>query len=146
MRILCIDVGTGTQDILLFDAETEVENSIQLVMPSPTQIVSRRVTQATAPRHTLLLSGVTMGGGPGAWAVEAHIKEGLQVFATPNAARPFDDDLERVDAMGVRVVDATELEGLWERLGSSQATLIRMRDLYLDAVDAALGAFYEPPE
>src|SRR5690242_2625109 len=100
MRILCIDVGTGTQDILLFDSSTEIENCVQMVMPSPTQIIARQVRVATEARHTLLLAGVTMGGGPGAWAVEDHIKAGLPVFATPDAARTFDDDLERVAAMG----------------------------------------------
>ena len=60
MRILCIDVGTGTQDILLYDSSQEMENCVQLIMPSPTQIVSRRVKAATAAGHTLLLTGVTL--------------------------------------------------------------------------------------
>src|SRR5438552_13621410 len=106
MRILCIDVGTGTQDILLFDSSQEIENNIQLVMPSPTQIVSRRVRAATTAWHTLLLAGVTMGGGPGAWAVEDHIKAGLPVYATPDAGRTFDDDLDRVAELGVVLVAA----------------------------------------
>src|SRR5512133_480264 len=98
MRILCIDVGTGTQDILLFDSSVEIENCVQLVMPSPTQIIARQVRDAAPANHTLLLAGVTLGGGPGAWAVEEHIKAGLPVYATPDAARTFDDDLERVAA------------------------------------------------
>src|SRR6476620_687509 len=121
MRILAIDVGTGTQDILLYDSTQEMENCVQLVMPSPTQIVARRVEAATLADHTLLLTGVTMGGGPGAWAVEAHIKAGLPVYATPDAARTFDDDLERVADMGVRVVEQTELDALWARLGPERA-------------------------
>ena len=85
MRILCIDIGTGTQDILLYDPSKEIENCVQMVMPSPTEIVARRVSDDTSARHTLLLTGVTMGGGPGAWAVEAHIKEGFDVYAAPDA-------------------------------------------------------------
>src|SRR5437868_465088 len=144
MRMLCIDVGTGTQDILLFDTEQEIENNIQMVMPSPTQIVSRRVMAATRAGHTLLLTGVTMGGGPGAWAVEAHIKAGLTVYATPDAARTFDDDLARVAEMGVRVVELGELGALWEQLGPDRATRIEMRDVDLAAIDSALAAFDEP--
>src|SRR3954468_20979828 len=116
MRILANDVGTGTQDILLFDSSQEIENNIQLVIPSPTQIVSRRVRAATAARHALLLAGVTMGGGPGAWAVENHIRAGLPVYATPDAGRTFDDDLERVAEMGVRIVAPEEVEALHARL------------------------------
>src|SRR5437764_12954351 len=146
MRILCIDVGTGTQDILLFDSSQEIENSIQLVMPSPTQIIARQVRAATEARHTLLLAGVTMGGGPGAWAVEDHIKAGLAVYATPDAARTFDDDLERVAAMGVQVIDAARLADLWGKLGPDKATLLQMQDLNLSAIEATLLAFNEPAE
>src|SRR5918912_2086504 len=146
MKLLCIDVGTGTQDILLFDSSTEIENCIQLVMPSPTQIVARRVRAATAARHTLLLAGVTMGGGPGAWAVEDHIKAGLPVYATPDAGRTFDDDLDRVTDMGVRIVSEDELDATWARLSPLEATLIEMRDVDLPAIDTALEAFDEPAE
>ena len=35
MRILAIDVGTGTQDIMIYDTEKELENAMKLVLPSP---------------------------------------------------------------------------------------------------------------
>ncbi len=146
MRILCIDVGTGTQDILLFDSSIEIENCVQMVMPSPTQIVARQVRVATVARHTLLLAGVTMGGGPGSWAVEDHIKAGLSVYATPDAARTFDDDLERVAAMGVQVIDAARLTDLWGQLGPDKATILQMQDLNLPAIEATLLAFNEPAQ
>ena len=60
MKILCIDVGTGTQDILLFDSSTEVENCLKLVMPSPTQLVASRIRAATAARQPILLTGTIM--------------------------------------------------------------------------------------
>src|SRR4029453_9051290 len=99
MRILCIDVGTGTQDILLFDSSTEIENCVQMIMPSPPQIIARRAREATAKQHTILLNGVTMGGGPGAWAIEDHLRANFPVYAVPDAARTFDDDLTRVEAL-----------------------------------------------
>ena len=40
VRILAVDVGTGTQDILLWDSSQEVENALQLVMPSPTVLAA----------------------------------------------------------------------------------------------------------
>src|SRR5437667_11329708 len=100
-------------------------------MPSPTQIVARRVRAATAAGHALLLTGVTMGGGPGAWAVEDHIKAGLPVYATPDAGRTFDDDLERVAEMGVRIVSDDELDAMWAGISHLQATLIAMRGVDL---------------
>jgi uncharacterized protein (DUF1786 family) len=87
-----------------------------------------------------------MGGGPGAWAVEDHIKAGFLVYATPEAGRTFDDDLERVAEMGVRIVAVEELEALHARLGAAEATLIEMRDIDLPAIDDALRLFDEPAE
>lgn len=132
-RILAIDVGTGTQDILIFEADTVIENAVQLVMPSPTVLLAEQIKQATADRADLLLTGVTMGGGPDHWAVEAHLREGLRVYATPEAARTFDDDLERVETMGVHVVDgAARADG---------ARRLEMRDFYAGELMDALRAF-----
>jgi len=33
MRILAVDIGTGTQDILLFDSSKRVENCVKMIMP-----------------------------------------------------------------------------------------------------------------
>lgn len=132
-RILAVDVGTGTQDILVFEAGTVIENAVQLIMPSPTALLAERVKQATADRIDLFLDGVTMGGGPDHWAVEAHLRQGLRVYATADAARTFDDDLSRVEAMGVRVVDRAE--------SANGARRLEMRDFYAAELMDALRAF-----
>jgi uncharacterized protein (DUF1786 family) len=87
-----------------------------------------------------------MGGGPGAWAVEEHIKAGLLVYATPDAARTFDDDLDRVAEMGVQVVDAARLLDLWGEMGTDRATLLHLQDVNLPAINASLLAFNEPAD
>src|SRR2546421_1904199 len=104
MQILTVDVGTGTQDILLFDSDRELENCFKLVLPSPTVVIADRVRAATAMGRRLVLEGVTMGGGPSHWATMDHVRAGLEVFATPEAARTFDDDLNAVAEMGIQVV------------------------------------------
>ncbi|MEO6796371.1 MAG: DUF1786 domain-containing protein [Candidatus Dormibacter sp.] len=136
-RIAAIDVGTGTQDILIFEAGTVIENAVQLVMPSPTVLLANRVKQATADAVDLFLSGVTMGGGPGAWAIEAHLKAGHRVLATPDAARTFDDDLTRVEAMGIQVVEGRAPAG---------ARQIELRDFYFPELMDALRTFGVPTE
>ncbi|HET9849984.1 MAG TPA: DUF1786 domain-containing protein, partial [Candidatus Dormibacteraeota bacterium] len=125
--------GTGTQDILVFEAGTLIENAVQLVMPSPTVLLAERVKQATADRADLVLTGVTMGGGPDHWAIESHLREGLRVYATPQAAQTFDDDLARVEAMGIRIVDRPE--------SADGARRLEMRDLYWSELIEALRAF-----
>ena len=47
MKILAIDVGTGTQDILIYDDEKELENSIKLVLPSPHLYISQQIKELT---------------------------------------------------------------------------------------------------
>ena len=136
MRALAIDIGTGTQDILLWDSATPVANAIQLVMPSPTARVAQAVRAATLRGRGLALSGVLMGGGPCHWAVNDHLAAGLPVWATEAAARTFDDDLDRVrDEMGVQLVSEDEITSL------RGVEHIVMRDLDLDAVHAACRAF-----
>jgi uncharacterized protein (DUF1786 family) len=132
-RILAIDVGTGTQDILILEAGGVIENAVQLIMPSPTALLAERVKRATQDRVDLLLTGVTMGGGPDHWAVEAHLRAGLKVYATPDAARTFDDDLERVASMGIRVVDSPA--------AANGARRLELRDFYLAELMEALRAF-----
>ena len=144
MRILAVDIGTGTQDILLFDSEREPENCLQLVMPSPTVLVAERIRRATAEGRAVLLSGLTMGGGPSAWAAEAHRKAGHPIYATPEAAKTFNDDLEAVQRdLGIVIVDESEAARLAER---EDITAVEMRDFSFDAIAAALRAFDVPLE
>jgi uncharacterized protein (DUF1786 family) len=112
MKILAVDIGTGTQDIYLFNSELDMENNFKLVVPSPTMIIHQQIKRATAQGEPILLTGVTMGGGPCTWATEAHLRKGLAVYATPEAARTFNDDLIVVKEMGIRVVSENEAKRL----------------------------------
>lgn len=49
-----------------------------------------------------------MGGGPSQWAAEQHVRAGLDIYATPGAARSFNDDLAAVEAMGIQVMAEDE--------------------------------------
>lgn len=138
MRILAISTGTGTQDILLLDTAAPVEHSVKMVMPSATEIAARRIRRATLERRPVLLTGVTMGGGPCHWALEAHVHENIKAYATERAALTFDDDLAVVRAMGVTVVSDDEAAGL------RGVERIEMRDLDLVAVRSALTSFEVP--
>jgi len=113
MQILTVDVGTGTQDIFLYDSALDLENGYKLVMPSPTMLVHRRLKVATERRERVLLTGYLMGGGPSQWAARDHVRAGGTLFATPAAARTFNDDLEYVEKeMGVQVVSEDEAQTL----------------------------------
>jgi len=130
-------MGTGTQDILLFDATKPIENSPKMVLPSATEIAARRIRRATKDGRAVILTGVVAGGGPNSWALEDHIRAGNKAFATPQAAQTFNDDLDEVRASGVEVVSEDEARRI-------DGERIVLQDLDLDAIRTALAAFEEP--
>lgn len=134
MRILAVDMGTGTQDILLFDSAQPVENALQMIMPSATEIAARRIRAATESRRPVVLTGVTAGGGPCHWALERHLQSGLAAFATSEAAATFDDDPDRVREMGVTLISEDEA-------AATNGERVTLRDLNLDAIRSAFAAF-----
>ncbi len=103
-RTICaIDIGTGTQDVLIYTLGTDVENSVQLVLPSPTRVLAGLVRQATRDGVPVDLQGTLMGGGPLVRALGAHLDRGLQVTATPEAALTIHDNPDRVRQMGIEI-------------------------------------------
>ena len=151
MQILAVDIGTGTQDVLLFDTEKEPENALKMVMPSPTVLLAQAIRTATQAGDDLLLTGVTMGGGPCAWAARDHLEAGYRVLATVDAARTFNDDLDEVAAMGIEVVNEEEAASLsgarhLAMVDFDYATLARAFgtfDVSLDCVDLLAVAVFD---
>ncbi len=143
IRILAIDVGTGTQDILLFESGKTIENNFKLVMPAPTVIVAERIKHATTLEQSLLLTGVTMGGGPCHWAARDHALAGYRVVVTEEAARTFDDDLSMVEKMGFEVIDEAEGRRYVE---TGELVHIEMQDFAAQAIITAFQAFNVDPK
>lgn len=103
MRILALDVGFGTTDILIYDSRLAIANCPKLVIPSQTQQVAARIRAATERRLPVAMPGVTMGGGPSGAALKAHLQTDLPFYASPEAARTFSDDLDKVASWGVEI-------------------------------------------
>jgi uncharacterized protein (DUF1786 family) len=137
-RALAIDVGTGTQDVLVFDADQEIENAVRLILPSPTAILAERIRAATRARRPVLLTGALMGGGPVAWAARDHAAAGLAIAATTDAARTMDDDLEQVRALGIAVVPVDAVAGPAAVPGT---VTVDLRDAWLPELAQALALF-----
>lgn len=112
MKILTVDVGTGTQDIFLYDSNLDIENGFKLVLHSPTMMVHRRLKQSLHLRTPILLSGHQMGGGPSAWAIEEYARAGIPVYMTPSAASTLNDELDKVEALGIKIVSEDEAQRL----------------------------------
>lgn len=131
-RLLAIDVGAATQDILVYEEGLPLENDPQLVMPSQTTILARRVAQATAAGQPLFLWGRVMGGGPCVDAIADHLRAGLPVYATPAAAKTIRDDPAEVRALGVEIV---------KQPPAGDVPALELKDVDLDALAQALALF-----
>jgi len=57
MDIFTLDVGTGTQDFLLFRRNENIRNCPKAILPSPTRIVAERIRRVADAGKDILLSG-----------------------------------------------------------------------------------------
>ncbi|WP_407313681.1 DUF1786 domain-containing protein [Desulfosporosinus sp. SB140] len=101
--VIVIDVGSGTQDILLYQPGKALENCSKFIVPSRTQTVAAEIRKATAQSRGFFLHGHMMGGGACVLALKEHLASGLQAFATSQAALTFNDNLEVVKKMGIKL-------------------------------------------
>ncbi|MBQ6813184.1 MAG: DUF1786 domain-containing protein [Methanobrevibacter sp.] len=101
MKILAIDVGTGTEDILLYDTEKEIENSMKLVIPSPHLTIGQMISESES---NLYFDGVIMGGGKIKDRCLEHMEKGYEIVFEELSARTIRDNLEQVKSFGFEVV------------------------------------------
>lgn len=111
MRILAIDIGTGTQDILLFDSERNIENCTSLVVPAPSRIFAKKLK---AIRGNVYVHGDTMGGGALTRAIVQHLKDGNRVVMDESAAHSVRNDLDQVRSMGIEVGERPAFDSFQE--------------------------------
>src|SRR2546427_11283617 len=100
-RILAIDIGAGTMDVLLYDPTQPMENAVQLVLPSATAIAGKRIAAAREARRDVFLHGNLMGGYHTTNAVWRHLEAGLRVYAPARAAGPGHDDPDMLRSRGI---------------------------------------------
>jgi uncharacterized protein (DUF1786 family) len=136
--VLAIDVGAGTSDILLTRPGQPLENAVKLVVPSATQVAGARIAAATARGQTVVFRGPVMGGGAVTMAMKAHLAAGHAFVATESAAASFADDLDRVRALGARVVGEGAADEVLRRLPDGAAAEVASGDLDAAALTAAL--------
>jgi uncharacterized protein (DUF1786 family) len=131
LKILAIDIGAGTQDILLYDTViNNVENCIKMVLPSPCLIYAERIRTLTKKRIDLFIQGNTIGGGPIASTLQKHIESNLKVYMTENAAYTLRNNLEQVKKMGIEIVLDSEIEGFkGETLVFEEVNIKRLQSL-----------------
>jgi uncharacterized protein (DUF1786 family) len=130
-RILAIDIGAGTMDVLLYDPAQPMENAVQLVLPSATAIAGKKIAAAREAGHDVFLHGNLMGGYHTTNAVWRHLEAGLRVYATERAAGTVHDDLDLLRSRGIVITDHAP----------DDAVPIELRDLDLARLAGALAPY-----
>lgn len=131
-KILAIDIGGGTQDIVIYEEGESPENFVQLILPSPTAIVADRIEEITRAQQGLHLSGTLMGGGRCVRAIKRHLKAGFPVTAEEEAAKTIKDDLEKVKELGI-VIKESPPEGY---------EVVETKDVDLETLGKALALYH----
>jgi len=131
MKLLAIDVGAGTQDILLYDSNIEIANAIKMVLPSQPKLLASKVKKLTQLKKNIAIYGETMGGYPFSSALKKHIAAGFKVVMTPKAARTIRDDLDIVKAMNIDIISESEIND-FEKEGYVR---LKVSDLDLDTLE-----------
>ncbi len=108
VRVLALDIGVGTCDVLLYDSGRELENCTRMVLPSPTRLLAAEVDRAVeaAGKEGIFIYGYTVGGGPFSRAIMRALAAGIKVYMTPQAALSVRNNPEDVASLGIDIADS----------------------------------------
>src|SRR4030043_673160 len=111
MKILSIDIGAGTQDVLLFDSQKKIENCISLVPPTPSKFFAEKLKTIESDVY---IHGDTIGGGALGRTILHHLQKGYHVVMEESAAYSIRNDLDEVKSMGIEVGKKPEIDHFQE--------------------------------
>jgi len=138
MKILAIDIGAGTEDILLYDDEkNSIENCIKLVLPTPSRVFATAVRKFTALHKDLFLKGDVIGGGALTSALKNHLERGLRVIMTENAAYTIRNNLAEVKKLGIEIITGGE------ELTNFEGETLTLKEVNIAKIQTFLASFHE---
>ena len=139
MKILAMDIGFGTQDILLFDTERRnLENMVKMVVDSPTTRFAKQIISLAKKYDKIFIHGYIIGGGPIVRAIKKVISQGKQVIMTEKAAKTIKDDLSVAKRIGVEVIKDYEKDDF---LSKKDYAKIEIKEIDARRLKQAFSAF-----
>jgi len=134
-RILTIDIGAGTMDVLYLD--TRRSEHFKAVVRSPVASLARQIEAAAGK---LLLLGREMGGGAVSRAVKERARNG-DVVMSLSAFPTVHHDLERVRSAGIRVLEDEAAKAMARE---GHHSVIELGDLPIDRLREIVSGFDVP--
>jgi uncharacterized protein (DUF1786 family) len=136
---LAIDIGAGTEDILLFDSQKKsIENCVKMVLPSPSLIFSEEVEKSIKKKRDLLIIGSTIGGGSLTSILKKHIENGFKVLMTEKSAYSIRNNLDEVRELGIQVIKKEDQSDFSGEVLFSKEVNIRQINSFLKDVGESL--------
>lgn len=129
MKILAIDIGAGTQDILLYDSNKQLENCVKLVLPSPSSLLAAEVARIAERGKDIFIDGYTIGGGALSHEIKRHMASGRRIIMTPSAAYTIRNNLDDVAAKGIEIRDDPPRDLEMATVNLDELNLSPLRDL-----------------
>lgn len=102
MFFLAIDIGGGTQDICYFNSNDIFENSIKLVLPTPSKVIASDISSIN---DDLYISGNIIGGGNILSVIKEKISSGKNVFISQSAYATLRDDKDYLKNLDIVIVE-----------------------------------------
>ncbi len=103
--VLCLDIGSGTQEAVLARPGYDVENWPCFVLPSPAMSISQRLRELALLKKDVWLCGHIMGAGflP---AVAGLLQAGRRVYATSQIRQALAASGYKAEACGLETSDS----------------------------------------
>ncbi|KJS32292.1 MAG: pyruvate formate-lyase activating enzyme [Desulfatitalea sp. BRH_c12] len=119
-RLLMIDIGAGTLDLLCYDSQGG--EHFKAVVPAPVRHLAEQIGRTTG---ALLVVGGEMGGGPVTEALQERART-AEVIMSPTAAATLHHDPQRVRDWGIAIADDQHIARL---SADSRYTTVRLGDI-----------------
>jgi len=150
-KILALDIGAGTQDILLYNSELPPENCISLILPTPSRIFAEAIERCN---QDLFIEGDPIGGGAIPSCLKRHLGKGYRVIMSEEAAYTVRNNLKEVKQYGIEIRSG-KIDGFKGTIMKfHEIDLILLKDFFahfgeefnLDLVAIAVQDHGTPPE
>ena len=116
-RILLLDIGAGTMDVLYFDSTADLH--YKAVVRSPVRTVAEKIDDLSGK---LVVTGGEMGGGPVTDVLRERARKGEVVMSASSAAT-LHHDPDVVRSWDISIVADSEAEQLQRQSGYSSITV-----------------------
>ena len=135
-RLLMIDIGAGTMDILVYDTDTDLH--YKAVVKSPVPYVAEKASAITG---NLLVVGNEMGGGPITRLLMERTKT-VEVVMSRSASATLNHDVAKVRSWGIKVVEDDQADQLRDNQDYTLITLSDLEPQRIEQIVKSIGVPY----